>query len=1210
MDKFFRKTKGAISIFLVLVMLPMFTCAGLIVDGARISAARTYVTGAGDLAMNAALSEYDQILKDVYGLFAMSSTTEELEANVSRYFSNTINNEGIMQGSDSYTRSFINSIGSLFSTDDVSFDNIVDTQVESFNLVEVPNSALANPTVLERQIIEYMKYRGPVSLGTGLITKLGLIGETSKQTKALEAKVDYEKKLDTVQEACETAYSAINAYNDLVSGSSKYASSDYITKMSQDISKAKTKTQEMTEYIVALNSSALKVECLYKTSYGYKDIANILIANKPLSIFNLDSDVKKAVEKHYSNSKADNKTIDTMNHIESLLNGIITLVPLSDGTYDYAETNFTRALIKLDSYYETDLSSQIAAITLHNNVPGMKSAFTYTVMYTYYYEMLSDEEKEAYSAKNDAYSMLAQIMLASSEFCSGYRNEWESKANARGKEASELLYAWYSEISGIDAALTDAIDALDAVIEKADDLDSARTNWSNKVDALSDSEVKTSMESDYSNSAKDMNEAAITALKTVLENNQTHFAKIKEKLDSIKYYDKNVCISDSGSTNYYSRYSGKITKADVSSWGEISSTASSCMSNYKSADVTTGISPEKYSKVTEDQQFYKYLKNVCATVQGESTEETTAKNNRNNLINGNSDTLNDDDPNNDVVGGNGDKSADVTGMTTGNYITDSGLTADISAAINAFASGKNAGSNSFDPTSIDSSGDDDSMADNSKSNLTEISSLLENLSKIGETARDKVYLEEYFTEMFSCYTTGKGTEDLMTLSNVDMSTNKFFGSEMEYILYGKDTVQKNLNCSKASIFGVRFALNSVYALTSSDTRTPALTAATAIAGWTGFGVPIVQTVILLAWSMAESMVDVENLCNGEAVVIYKSSDTWVLGLNGLKNEAKEFASKAVGDIFDKIENVAMDSIDSLNDEVTAYVQNTTNGLVDSIQGTIMSSIETLAVQIVGESNYNLSQPEIGARVDNMLQTMLSNANSDSTADKATRLAIDAVKTATVRDSATGQTVTIRDYLVSSIYSAYTDAKNGLLTSVSTKVEQMLTSITRPIEEKITGAVSSLGEELKTQVSQIISEGGDQVKEKVTSAIENYMGDLGGADATSGAGTSLASGFSLTYKEYIKAFMMLSLMSSNNETAMLKRCAEMIQANMAQKNSGFDISKAYTMIEVNATVSIRTTFFDIPISSGVDANGNTTYDLDFNNIGSGRQEIKYVGIIGY
>lgn len=66
MIDFFEKTKGSISLFLALIMLPMMTVAGLIVDGARISAAKASLSGAGDLAMNAALSEYDQILYDVY----------------------------------------------------------------------------------------------------------------------------------------------------------------------------------------------------------------------------------------------------------------------------------------------------------------------------------------------------------------------------------------------------------------------------------------------------------------------------------------------------------------------------------------------------------------------------------------------------------------------------------------------------------------------------------------------------------------------------------------------------------------------------------------------------------------------------------------------------------------------------------------------------------------------------------------------------------------------------------------------------------------------------------------------------------------------------------------------------------------------------------------------------------------------------------------
>ena len=78
MIDFFEKTKGSISLFLALIMLPMMTVAGLIVDGARISAAKASLSGAGDLAMNAALSEYDQILYDVYGIFAVSENMEEL----------------------------------------------------------------------------------------------------------------------------------------------------------------------------------------------------------------------------------------------------------------------------------------------------------------------------------------------------------------------------------------------------------------------------------------------------------------------------------------------------------------------------------------------------------------------------------------------------------------------------------------------------------------------------------------------------------------------------------------------------------------------------------------------------------------------------------------------------------------------------------------------------------------------------------------------------------------------------------------------------------------------------------------------------------------------------------------------------------------------------------------------------------------------------
>lgn len=1168
---FFKKTKGAISIFLVLIMLPMFTCAGLIVDGARISAARTSLTGAGDLAMNAALSEYDAIVQDVYGLFAMSESQEELEENVSRYFSNTLNNAGILEESDSYTRSFINSIGSMFSTGDISFDNIVDTQVESFELVEVPNSALANPTVMNRQIVEYMKYRGPVNIGSGLLSKLGCIGETSKQTKVLEAKVNYEKKLDSVQDACETAYNAINTFNTTVDGTNYKG--DYLTALNNDLATSEKRTKEMAEYIIAAKSPSLKVSNL-----------------------SVDSNLKKSVTNEIKKISGDDKEFQAYKLIKDKLKPYVEFQVNDKGEYKAKQTEYVQ---NVDNYYSfgpgSTFQSQINYIL---NVNTDKS--TFNKMYTYlslmdtYYNKLSKEEREEYKDEYGAYAaikaQLYVIVTAAQNASSG----WKTLANEKGSAASSLLYDnWYSKLTEIDTSLQDAIDALEAVIKKTKELDGVRIKWKNSLDNLSESDIKTSMSGDYENSAKDINEDAVNSLIKVLKDNQTHFNKIKEKLESVKFYEQKICVEKSSSIDYYNRFSS-IPEFTINGSNTVTSRADSIMNKYVNANVKTGITPATYIKIDESQQFYKYLKNMFAN-SGTSTEtKKSATKLRDDLI----------------TKGNSTSSttADTKNVTTGKYVTDSGLTAEISKAISDLAGTADTFPNSFNPGTIDSKGNNDKMADDGKANLTQMSSLLENLSNLGENVRDKIYLEEYFTEMFSCYTSGKGpngtTVAAKTLSNKDMSTNKFYRSEVEYILWGKDTVEGNLNATKGMIFGVRFALNSVYAFTSSDTRTPALSAATAIAGWTGFGVPIVQSVILLAWSMAESIVDVDNLCKGEAVCIYKSKDTWVLGINGAKNKVKELASKTVDDVFDKINNVAMDSISNIETDVQEYVTTTTNSLKESITSSVMTHIERLTIQIIGESNYDLQKPDVEKRVDDMLNSLLSSASGDDVSQKATRLAINKIQTGTM--SKDGSTVKIKDYIVDTIYTEYTNAKNGITSEVSKRVESFLDSLVKPIEDEISSTISSVGDELKTQVSDIIKEGGDQVKEKVTTAIEDYMGKIGGED---GKGkNALASGLTLTYKEYLKMFILINVIG--NENAMLQRCAELIQANVSQKNTSFNISKAYTMVEVNATASIKTTFFNVPVSTGVDAAGNPIYDLDFGRIGADRQNLKYVGILGY
>lgn len=72
MQFFCGKNRGAISVFLTLILVPVLIFSGIIVDASRLYASKTVVSGAGDLTLNAALARYDKKLKDSYGLIAMA----------------------------------------------------------------------------------------------------------------------------------------------------------------------------------------------------------------------------------------------------------------------------------------------------------------------------------------------------------------------------------------------------------------------------------------------------------------------------------------------------------------------------------------------------------------------------------------------------------------------------------------------------------------------------------------------------------------------------------------------------------------------------------------------------------------------------------------------------------------------------------------------------------------------------------------------------------------------------------------------------------------------------------------------------------------------------------------------------------------------------------------------------------------------------------
>ena len=88
-----RGAKGAISVFLILIFVATYVIAGLLVDGGRYRMARVMAESALDSANESILSYYNQMLYDLYGLFAVdpeSVTKEQIAGVLEDYVSHTL----------------------------------------------------------------------------------------------------------------------------------------------------------------------------------------------------------------------------------------------------------------------------------------------------------------------------------------------------------------------------------------------------------------------------------------------------------------------------------------------------------------------------------------------------------------------------------------------------------------------------------------------------------------------------------------------------------------------------------------------------------------------------------------------------------------------------------------------------------------------------------------------------------------------------------------------------------------------------------------------------------------------------------------------------------------------------------------------------------------------------------------------------------------
>ena len=532
----------------------------------------------------------------------------------------------------------------------------------------------------------------------------------------------------------------------------------------------------------------------------------------------------------------------------------------------------------------------------------------------------------------------------------------------------------------------------------------------------------------------------------------------------------------------------------------------------------------------------------------------------------------------------------------------------------------------MDANSVESlqNGGADKLADNALKTSKEAISGFDKIGDILVGGRDKLYLMAYTTTMFSCYTTnreeGGGTNE-KTLSGVPFSekNNEAYRAEQEYILLGNPDLKANVDGVKMRIFGVRFLLNAIYAYTSdSELRNETLAMATAIAGWTGFGVPIVQNVLLLASALTESVLDVNDLVSGKTVALYKNRQVWrARYARGIVQAA---AKTAANTLYKKMNEYTDDAKEEFNETLESYV----NNMVDTSTDTIITSIQTpiqekvlWCTAQVGDARDGLEE-----RLKTALKESFDKMQADMEAEVATGGLVAQAKLKAFKFINTDES---RDKLVETVMQTAginKDNVNELTEDINRNIQLFFDGKRQKLEDAIHSVIdkTQLKDKLKSSVGGALDAANSSAQEAINNKINEFSKEFEGAggDAIAigdgnnklelnGFDKTKASTFEMSYRDYLMVF--LSIQYLIDEQSVICRMGNLIQTNAGKEGSlyyageGFSMQNATVLLQVKADAQIKPVFMNLEAFN----NNNEKFIVGDGKFG---YPINYKGVLGY
>lgn len=202
-----RGERGSVTVFFTILLIPTIILVSVFSDLARIKLYSNQALMTADNYAEGILTEYDNLLKDLYGLFAIRQDEEGMEAieTIKKYMSTSFQvNDNPMDFSH-FKGTFLNQGNTV--------DGYIPYESAEVNFGEfetIPESALSNYKVLSSQIGDFMRYRIVNQMMDQFSeSNIGQIFDEIKDTKK---NFDTIKKKESIDKDAESLLSLLKDY--------------------------------------------------------------------------------------------------------------------------------------------------------------------------------------------------------------------------------------------------------------------------------------------------------------------------------------------------------------------------------------------------------------------------------------------------------------------------------------------------------------------------------------------------------------------------------------------------------------------------------------------------------------------------------------------------------------------------------------------------------------------------------------------------------------------------------------------------------------------------------------------------------------------------------------------------------------------------------------------------------------------------------------